>query len=133
MIGYLEISLRLVLAAFAGGLVGYERSGSKKPAGIRTLMIVSLGSALFVIITLQTVTVVNEVARLIAGIATGVGFLGAGTIFRAKNEIKGLTTAASIWIVAALGLSIGLGYYFIASTAVVLVLIILQLYRFKFF
>lgn len=131
MIEYPEILLRLILATLAGGLIGLEREVVHKPAGIRTHMLVSLGSALFVLVTLTTIP--SEVARIIAGIATGIGFLGAGTIFKAKNEVQGLTTAASVWTVAAVGIAIGLGYYLMTIIAAALILIILHLNKLEFF
>src|SRR3989344_5699481 len=109
MIENLEILLRLVAAAVVGGLIGLEREVVHKPAGVRNHMLVSIGSALFILVTLMEFQ--YESARIIAGIATGIGFLGAGTIFKAKSEVHGLTTAASIWTVSAVGLSVGLGYY----------------------
>ena len=131
MMEYPEILLRLFLATLAGGLIGLEREIVHRPAGIRTHMLVSLGSALFVLVTLETIP--TEVGRIIAGIATGIGFLGAGTIFKAKNDVHGLTTAASIWSVSAVGLAIGLGNYLMTIIAVVLILMILQLNKFEFF
>ena len=131
MIEYNEVLLRLVFAVVCGGLIGLEREVVHKPAGVRTHMLVSLGSALFVLVTIDTLP--NEAARIIAGIATGIGFLGAGTIFKAKSEVHGLTTAASIWAVSAVGLAIGLGYYLMTLIAVVLVLIVLQLNKLEFF
>lgn len=131
MTEYTEILLRLIFATLAGGLIGLEREVVHKPAGIRTHMLVSLGSTLFVLATLETLP--NETARIIAGIATGIGFLGAGTIFKAKDEVHGLTTAASIWTVAGVGIAIGLGYYLMTIIAVVLILIILQLNKMEFF
>ncbi|HLC50447.1 MAG TPA: MgtC/SapB family protein [Candidatus Nanoarchaeia archaeon] len=131
MISNSEIWLRLVTAAIAGGLIGMEREVVHKPAGVRTHMLVSLGSAIFILVTIQSLP--NEAARIIAGIATGVGFLGAGTIFKSKSDVQGLTTAASIWTVAAVGLAVGLGYYLITSISVVLVLIILHLNKYEFF
>ncbi len=128
---YTDTLLRLVLAVLAGGLIGLEREVVHKPAGIRTHMLVSLGSALFVLVTIETLP--NEAARIIAGIATGIGFLGAGTIFRSKSEVHGLTTAASIWAVSGVGIAIGLGYYLMTVIAVVLVLIVLQLNKSEFF
>ena len=125
-----EIILRLVVAVIAGGWIGIERRKSHKPAGLRTHMLVSLGSALFVVMTLTTIP--SEVGRIIAGIATGVGFLGAGTIFRAENQVKGLTTAASIWMVAAIGVAAGFGEYILMATATVLVILILQLNQIKY-
>ena len=128
---YTEVLLRLVLAVLAGGLIGLEREVVHKPAGIRTHMLVCLGSALFVLVTLETLP--NEAARIIAGIATGIGFLGAGTIFKSKDEVHGLTTAASVWAVSGVGIAIGLGYYLMTIIAVVLVLIVLQLNKPEFF
>ncbi len=128
---YSEILIRLVLAVIAGGLIGLEREVVHKPAGVRTHMLVCLGSALFVLVTIETLPA--ETARIIAGIATGIGFLGAGTIFKAKNDVHGLTTAASIWAVAAVGLAIGLGHYLMTLIAVVLILLVLQLHKVEFF
>ena len=129
MTEYGEILLRLVLATFAGGLIGLEREVVHKPAGVRTHMLVSLGSALFVLVTLEEIP--SEAGRIIAGIATGIGFLGAGTIFKGKDEVTGLTTAASVWTVASVGLAIGLGYYLMTIIAVIF--IILNLNKLDFF
>ena len=131
MLEYSEIALRLVFAVIAGGLIGLEREVVHKPAGVRTHMLVCLGSALFIIVTLDSIP--QEAARIIAGIATGVGFLGAGTIFKAKSDVHGLTTAASIWAVAAVGIAIGLGYYVTMLIAIFLILAILQLNKLEFF
>ena len=131
MTEYSEIFLRLILATLAGGLIGLEREIVHRPAGVRTHMLVSLGSALFALVTIEQLP--NEAARIIAGIATGIGFLGAGTIFKAKDEVHGLTTAASVWAVAAVGLSIGFGYYLMMLIATMLILIILQLNKLEFF
>lgn len=123
--------LRLVLSVIAGGFIGIEREVVHKPAGVRTHMLVCLGSALFVLVTIETLP--GEAARIIAGIATGIGFLGAGTIFRSKSEVHGLTTAASIWAVAGVGIAIGFGYYLMTTIGVILILIILQLNKMEFF
>jgi len=131
MILYTEVMLRLVLATIAGGLIGLEREVVHKPAGVRTHMLVALGSALFVLMILESVP--DGIDKIVAGIATGVGFLGAGTILKTKNEVHGLTTAASIWAVSAVGLSIGLGYYLMSLIAVVLVLVVLHLMKLEFF
>ena len=131
MLEYSEIALRLVFAVVAGGLIGLEREVVHKPAGVRTHMLVCLGAALFIIVTLDSIP--QEAARIIAGIATGVGFLGAGTIFKAKSDVHGLTTAASIWAVAAVGIAIGLGYYVTMLIAIFLILAILQLNKLEFF
>jgi putative Mg2+ transporter-C (MgtC) family protein len=126
-----EIILRLVLAVIAGGIIGFERKKFHKPAGLRTIMLVCVGTALFVLITLKTFP--YETARTIAGVATGIGFLGAGAIFRAKDHVKGLTTAASIWAVAAIGIVAGLGDYMLLAISTILVLLILELNRIEFF
>lgn len=131
MIEYSEAAIRLAFAVIAGGLIGLEREVVHKPAGVRTHMLVCLGSALFIIVTLDSAP--NEIARIIAGIATGIGFLGAGTIFKAKDDVHGLTTAASIWAVAAVGIAIGLGYYVTMLIAVFLILAVLQLNKLDFF
>ena len=131
MIENTEILIRLVMSTIAGGIIGLEREVVHKPAGVRTHMLVCLGSTLFTLITLELLPA--EAARLFAGVATGVGFLGAGTIFKSDKDIQGLTTAASIWTTAALGLTIGSGFYFMTAIVVILVLIILHLNKFKFF
>ena len=132
MIIDIEILLRLVIAAIAGGLIGFERSVANKPAGLRTLMLVGMGSALFTIISITAFTNTDP-TKILAGIVTGIGFLGAGTIFRAEDHVKGLTTAASMWAVAAIGIAVGLGEYVITAAATVLVILILQLGRIGFF
>ena len=131
MAAEIEIFLRLVFAVIIGGLVGLEREVVHKPAGIRTHMLVCLGSALFVLATLETLP--EESAKIIAGVATGIGFLGAGTIFRSKSAVHGLTTAASIWVVAALGLAIGVGLYLMSLITAILTLLVLNLNRIEFF
>ena len=125
MTAYIEVILRVILTLIAGGLIGKEREAVHKPAGIRTHMLVCTGAALYVIITLEQLP--GEVAWIIAGVATGIGFLGAGTIFKAKDEVHGLTTAASIWIVAVIGMSIGLGYYVISLIAFIATIFTLHL------
>jgi|TARA_B100001964_G_C14262006_1_gene616177 putative Mg2+ transporter-C (MgtC) family protein len=125
-----EILLRLVIAALAGGLVGFERKKVRKPAGIRTLMLVGMGAALFTVVSITAFTDIDP-SKIIAGIVTGIGFLGAGTIFRAKDHVKGLTTAASMWAVAAIGITAGLGEYVLTAAATILVILILQLNKIK--
>ena len=131
MLEYTDLLLRLVFAVIAGGLIGLEREIVHRPAGIRTHMLVAFGSALFVLITIETLP--SGAGFIISGIATGIGFLGAGTIFKSKNDVQGLTTAASIWTVAAIGLAAGLGYYLMTIIAVILVLIILHLNKLEIF
>ncbi|MBU90662.1 magnesium transporter MgtC [Candidatus Woesearchaeota archaeon] len=126
-----EILLRLVIAVVAGGLIGFERKKVNKPAGIRTLMIVGMGAALFTVVSI-TAFANADPARIAAGIVTGIGFLGAGTIFRSKDTVTGLTTAASMWAVGAIGLAAGLGEYVLVTAATILVVLILQLNKIKF-
>ena len=128
---YNEVFLRLVFATLAGAAIGLEREVVHKPAGVRTHMLVSLGSALFALITIESFP--QGVDKTIAGIATGIGFLGAGTIFKTKSEVQGLTTAASVWVVAAVGLAVGLGYYLMAAIVIILVLMTLHLNKLEFF
>lgn len=120
-----EIVLRLVLAAVFGAIVGYEREKKKMPAGLRTHMLVCLGAAL---ITLTSIMAFDglEPARVAAGIVTGIGFLGAGTIFRDQNRVRGITTAADIWVIAGVGLAVGAGFYLGAVTTMILLVIIMH-------
>ena len=123
--------IRLLLAAIFGGLVGWEREKGKKPAGLRTHMLVSLGSALFNMVSFMLVSdyvgYAVDPGRIAAGIVTGIGFLGAGAIIRSKERVMGLTTAASIWTVAAIGMAIGFGLFILAGGASILALIVLYL------
>jgi putative Mg2+ transporter-C (MgtC) family protein len=123
-----EIILRLVIAAIFGAVIGYEREKMKMPAGLRTHMLVCVGSAL---ITLTSLLAFNDAdpARVAAGIITGIGFLGAGTIFRDKNTIRGITTAADIWVIAGVGLAVGAGFYLGAFTTMVLLVVIMYYVR----
>lgn len=128
----ISIVVRLALAAVLGGVIGIERETGGKPAGIRTHALVCLGSALFMLISIKSPeffpgTKTVDPGRIAAGVVTGVGFLGAGTIIRAGGSVKGLTTAASIWTVAAIGLGVGVGYYATAVVATALALAVLHL------
>jgi len=108
---YGEVFIRLGAAVAAGALIGLDRELRRKPAGLRTLALVSLGSALFVLETLAAAGAYTDAtSRVIQGVVTGVGFLGAGSIMRSADEesVRGLTTAASIWIAAATGVACGL-------------------------
>jgi putative Mg2+ transporter-C (MgtC) family protein len=123
----IEIAARLFLAALFGSAVGYERRSADKPAGLRTLSLVALGSALFTIISAFGFDTADQ-SRVAAQIVTGVGFLGAGTILRSDVTISGLTTAATIWATAAIGMAVGSGLYIAAASGTVLVLVILYLF-----
>ncbi len=129
----LEIVFRLVLATILGGVVGFERETHNRPAGLRTHILVCLGAALMMLISVFGIdgqlapNYRVDLARIAAGVVTGIGFLGAGTIMRNREGILGLTTAASIWVVCGIGLATGIGFYTGAVTGTVLVLIILYL------
>lgn len=113
----LELMLRILLAFLLGGVIGYERETTQRPAGLRTHMLVAAGSAAFTIVSIYAFVgqgTVRDPARVAAQIVTGVGFLGAGTIWRTSSTVRGLTTAASIWLVAAIGMLIGTGLYLLA-------------------
>lgn len=123
--------LRMAVAGVCGALIGYERENRLKEAGIRTHLIVALGSALIMIISkygFADVTGIDGVgldpARIAAQIVSGIGFLGAGTIFVKKQAISGLTTAAGIWATAGVGMAIGANLYFVGISATVLILIV---------
>jgi putative Mg2+ transporter-C (MgtC) family protein len=116
-----RIFIRLLVAIIAGAVVGVQRERSGKPAGIRTHMLVALGAALFVIGPMEFGMTANELSRVIQGLVTGIGFLGAGAILKLqdKREIEGLTTAAGIWMTAAIGLAAGLGRFGLALISVI--------------
>lgn len=126
MIGDVDILIRLVLSFIMSGLVGYERQARHKSAGLRTHILVCLGSCLVMILSVNIYSGVQgltnaDPARLAAQVISGIGFLGAGTIMKEGPTITGLTTAASLWVVAAIGLAVGFGHFFsaIACTALV--------------
>lgn len=122
-----QLALRLIIAAVLGGVLGFERERAGKAAGLRTHMLVSLGAALFVLIAQQAGTTVSDMSRVIQGIATGIGFIGGGAILKQaeQHEIKGLTTAAGLWLTAAVGIAAGIGREASAILGTVLALIIL--------
>lgn len=123
------ITLRLLIAAALGGLLGYEREQKGKAAGLRTHMLVALGAALFVLIPQQAGASVEDLTRVLQGVVAGVGFLGAGAIIKGNQqaEAKGLTTAASIWLTAAIGVAAGMGREATAVLSAVLAFTILYL------
>ncbi|MFZ5829034.1 MAG: MgtC/SapB family protein [Planctomycetota bacterium] len=132
-LSYGEIVLRTLFAVVGGGALGWQRELHGKPAGLRTQMLVALGAASFTILALELYESSIESdrphaldpMRVIQGVIAGVGFLGAGTIIEARGSVKGLTTAATIWVVAALGVACGLGYYVLAGTTFGFTLLIL--------
>lgn len=122
-----RVMVRLLLAALLGGIVGYEREHKGKAAGLRTHMLVAMGAALFVLVAQQVGISAADNSRVIQGIVAGVGFLGAGTILKgdAEHQVKGLTTAAGIWLTAAIGVAAGLGREVTAVLSAVLALAVL--------
>src|SRR3982750_796901 len=138
MSDYPEITLRLLIALVFGGLIGLERSYHARPAGFRTHTLVCLASALLMLVTVYEgqwfdYRGMGRVAigppRMAQGIMTGIGFLGAGVIMKEGLSVRGLTTAASIWITAAIGVLVGIGFFFPALLATVLTLGTLSLFR----
>lgn len=121
-----EIFIRFLLAALWGGLVGMEREYRSKSAGFRTMIMISVGSCCFTMLSMFIGEGGNP-DRIASNIVTGIGFLGAGVIFKGDNRVNGITTAATIWAVAAVGMAIGAGKYFMAGYASVLILIVLAI------
>lgn len=121
----LELMLQVGLATLLGGAIGLERELGGKPAGLRTNILICIGSALYTHISIALVGSDTDPTRVAGQIVTGVGFIGAGTILHARGAIVGLTSAATIWVVAAIGVALGSGYYLdgIAATLVVLVVL----------
>ena len=133
----LDFILRLFIAALLGGMIGLEREYREKAAGLRTHFLVALGSALFMIISvygfegvLTNSQMRLDVSRIAAQVVSGIGFLGAGTIIFQKNAVHGLTTAAGVWVTAAIGLTCGAGMYVLALSATLLVLIGLEAFNY---
>lgn len=132
---WLEIILRMLIAAIIGGIIGVEREYKNRPAGMRTHVLVALGSMSMALLeslvrsglTTQEATVALNVGRISSQVVSGIGFLGAGTIFMSKRKIGGLTTAASLWCTACLGLLVGYGYYIVALMISVLIMATLAL------
>ena len=123
MLSELEVVLRLILSAIIGGAIGIEREASNRPAGFRTHILVSVGSTLIMLVSAYGMGESADPARIAAQVVSGIGFLGAGTILRTGNHIKGLTTAASLWVCAGIGLAIGAGFYLggVVTAAIVLI------------
>ena len=128
-----RVVVRLLVAVLLGAMLGYERESVGASAGLRTHMLVSLGSALFVLIPLQAGMRIEDVSRVLQGVTAGVGFLGAGAILKSQhdNQITGLTTAAGVWLTAAVGVAAGMGREATAILSAVFALVILSLLRNK--
>ena len=121
-----HILLQAVLAVILGAAIGIERELNERPAGLRTHVLVSLGSAIFAIMSIE---LGGTFANIAAGIVTGIGFLGAGTILHHRDGVKGLTTTADLWVSAAIGLAVGINAIFLAIFSTILVLIVLVIGR----
>jgi len=124
-----ELVGRLLLSMLFGAIVGFEREVSKKPAGLRTHVLVSMGACLFTISSFYLPPVFQSAdsTRIAAGVVTGIGFIGAGSIIATKGHVRGVTTAASLWLVAAIGMAIGMGGYVIAAVSTVAGFLILRM------
>ena len=124
----IQIFIRLILAFLAGGLIGYQREKAEKPAGLRTHILVCIGSALITLVSIYGFgNMGSDPSRIVAQIVSGIGFLGAGTIFRFGTSVKGLTTAASLWAICGVGIAIGVGLYFAALLSVLFIMAVLAL------
>jgi putative Mg2+ transporter-C (MgtC) family protein len=123
----LRVVWRLGWAAILGGIIGWQRQSEDKPAGVRTHVLVALGAALFVLVPLESGFDADALSRVVQGVATGIGFIGAGAILKLADEhrVEGLTTSATIWIVTAIGVAAGLGRLAIAAVAVALAWVVL--------
>jgi putative Mg2+ transporter-C (MgtC) family protein len=129
------IFIRLVISLFLGGLIGLERQLHRRSAGLRTHILVCLGSCLIMLTSLYVFDIYKDKvpldpARIAAGVITGIGFLGAGAIIRSGEAVKGLTTAASLWVVAGIGLAVGCGFYSAGFFTGILTLITLFFLRY---
>jgi putative Mg2+ transporter-C (MgtC) family protein len=128
-----EITLKLILAVALGGLIGFERESSQKPAGFRTNILICLGATMMMIFSQLILqgdkASGSDMTRIAAGIITGIGFIGAGTVIQAKGIVVGLTSAATLWAVAGLGLVIGGGYYLIAIIFTAIIILTLVIFR----
>jgi putative Mg2+ transporter-C (MgtC) family protein len=125
----LVMVLRILLAAVLGAVIGFQRRQADKPAGLRDIVLICTGSALFTVVSIYGFGLADP-SRVAAGIVTGIGFLGAGAIIRrGEGVIKGLTTAATIWVAAGIGMAAGTGLYLIAVVTTAVVLVVLLLHR----
>ncbi len=127
----LHIILKILLAAMLGGIIGLERELAHKEAGLRTNILIAIGSALITLLSFKiaAMTPGADPARLAAQIVSGIGFLGAGAIIQARFAVHGLTTAATIWTVAAIGIAVGCGFYLLAFIVTVFVVIVLTVFK----
>ncbi len=128
-----DIIIKIALSTLFGGLVGLERELKHKPAGLRTTILICLGSTVFMIVGINITKMfggISDPARIAAQVVTGIGFIGAGAIIQSRGSVQGLTTAASIWVVAGIGMAVGNGFYLMASCVTLSVMIVLNLILF---
>ncbi|HMV46153.1 MAG: MgtC/SapB family protein [Blastocatellales bacterium] len=121
-----QMLLRLVVAVVLGALVGYERERKGKPAGVRTHGMVCLGAALFTVVSIYGFGPSGDPTRVAAMIVSGIGFLGAGAVLHQRESVHGLTTAASLWVTAAIGLAVGVGMIGMSFMTTILVFLLLR-------
>ncbi len=126
MITEIQFIIRILLAFVLGGLMGYEREREDKPAGLRTHILVSLGSAQFTILSLYAFPG-SDPARIASYIVAGIGFIGGGTIIQSRGSVVGVTTAASLWVAASIGMTCGVGFYLAAITITIISFITLRM------
>jgi putative Mg2+ transporter-C (MgtC) family protein len=126
----LDLIVRLLLAAGLGAAMGVERELRQKSAGLRTNMLIALGSAVFTIVSIEIARAGGTPDRIAAQIVTGIGFLGAGAILRSGRSIHGMTTAATIWVNASVGMAAGAGLYIVATVGTLITLVVLALLPF---
>jgi putative Mg2+ transporter-C (MgtC) family protein len=129
MLSYGLILERVILSSILGLIIGIQRETRNKPAGVRTITLITLGSTLFTLVSIDMFPA--DANKMIAQVITGIGFLGAGTIFRHKDHIEGLTTSACIWASSGMGIAVGLGQYFLAVLGFLFIFIILSFYLFE--
>ena len=122
----IELVIRIILSFVLSGVVGLEREVSLKPAGLRTHILVGLGSTLITILSVHAFPGA-EPSRVAASVIVGIGFLGAGTILKSEDKVIGLTTAASLWVVSSVGVAIGTGFYVLAAIVAVISFLVLKL------
>jgi putative Mg2+ transporter-C (MgtC) family protein len=129
----IESLLRLLLAAGLAAIIGFQRERAGKPAGLRTHILIGMGSALFTIVSIYGFGGTADPARIAAGVVTGIGFIGAGVIFRGMrgDKVMGITTAASIWVTSAIGIAVGTGLYIIGVAVALVTLLVLLIPRAK--
>lgn len=122
-----QMIIKVFLAALLGSVLGYERERHERPAGLRTHMLVSMGATIFSLISIYALPSNADPGRMAAYVIVGIGFIGAGTVIQLKDKVMGLTTASSLWLAAAIGITVATEYYFLAIASTIMGIIILSL------